>query len=214
MNAYLGATVAFPGNLTFEGGEYFLGIRVGTDSEMIPRKKFGTFTNAINTQFLRGRTIGGNAGDIVTYDVGGKINVRNLPTGRSGNTLLLANNTDYTGLLDDVDTLLNDVDSLSGSSHDQNTDTGTDSLTFNLGSGSAIGSNNFDLTVSNTANAPAIRYSGTSGEWQFSDDGTTFTSIGAGSGGGITGAGTNEYVSYWTGANTLGSEQYLSLIHI
>jgi hypothetical protein len=211
MNAYLGATTAFPGGLTFEGGEYFLGIRVGTDSEMIPRKKFGTFTNAINSQFLRGRTIGGNAGDIVTYDVGGKINIKNLPTGRSGNTLLLANNSDFTGLLDDVDSLLGDVETLSGDSHAQNTDTGTDSLTFNLGSDTSVGSNNFDLTVSSATTAPAIRYNGAAGEWQFSDDGTTFTALGAGSGGGVTGAGTNGYVPYWTGANTLGSEQYLAV---
>ncbi|QQR77582.1 MAG: hypothetical protein IPJ67_00285 [Candidatus Moraniibacteriota bacterium] len=217
MNAYLGVTTPFPGTLTFEGGEYFLGVRVGTDSEMVPRKKFGTFTNAINSQFLRGKTIGTNAGDIVTYGTSGKIDIKQLPTGTSGSKLLLANNKDFTGvlndvsgLLGDVSGLLGDVSNLQGDSHAQNTDTGTDSLTFNIGSGTAVGSNNFDLTVSNATNAPTLRYSGSAGEWQFSDDGTTFASLGAGSGSGITGTGTNGFVSYWTGASTLGSEAYLA----
>ncbi|MFZ1735668.1 MAG: hypothetical protein WAU31_01920, partial [Candidatus Moraniibacteriota bacterium] len=215
MNAYLGVTTPFPGTLTFEGGEYFLGVRVGTDSEMVPRKKFGTFTNAINSQFLRGKTIGTNAGDIVTYGTSGKIDIKQLPTGTSGSKLLLANNKDFTGvlndvsgLLGDVSGLLGDVSNLQGDSHAQNTDTGTDSLTFNIGSGTAVGSNNFDLTVSNATNAPTLRYSGSAGEWQFSDDGTTFTTLAATTG--ISGTGINGFVSYWTGVNTLGSESHLA----
>ena len=210
MNAYLGVTTPFPGNLTFEGGEYFLGVRVGTDSEMVPRKKFGTFTNAINSQFLRGKTVGTNAGDIATYGTNGKFDIKQLPTGTSGSKLLLANNKDFTGALKDISGLLDDVSNLQGDSHVQNTDTGTDSLTFNIGSDSAIGSNNFDLTVSSATTAPALRYNGSAGEWQFSDDGTTFTALGAGSGGSVTGSGTNGYVAYWTGSGTLGSEQRLS----
>lgn len=59
---------------------------------------------------------------------------------------------------------------------------GTPSLTFALGNGSAS-SNNFDITVSNAGSKPTIRWDGTAGEWQISEDGSTFTAIGTGSSG-------------------------------
>ncbi|QQS15441.1 MAG: hypothetical protein IPK84_03665 [Candidatus Moraniibacteriota bacterium] len=210
MNAYLGVTTPFPGNLTFEGGEYFLGVRVGTDSEMIPRKKFGTFTNAINSQFLRGRTFGTNAGDIATYGTNGKFDIKQLPTGTSGNKLLLANNKDFTGVLDDVSGLLDDVSTLQNDSHAQNTDTGTDSLTFNVGSDTAVGSSNFGFTVSSAGTKPELRYNSSLSQWEFSDDGSVFTALNAGSGGGVNGSGTSGQIAYWTGTSTLGSEAHLS----
>ena len=170
MNAFLGEVTPFSDVLSFEGGEYFLGIRIGTDSEMIPRKKFGSFANAMNTQFLRGQKVGTSENDIVALGRGGKIDITQLPTGTSGNSLLLANNRDFTTMLDDVSVLNKE-------SHTKNADSGTTSLSFALGSGENVDTNDFDIIVSNAESAPRLRYSGTSDAWQLSNNGTAFRSL-------------------------------------
>ncbi|MEI8097177.1 MAG: hypothetical protein WCG73_03670, partial [Candidatus Moraniibacteriota bacterium] len=42
IKAFLGGVVPFPTNLNFEAGDYYIGMRIGTDSEMVPRKKLGS----------------------------------------------------------------------------------------------------------------------------------------------------------------------------
>jgi len=64
MSAYLAAEKSFPENLDFSTGDYYLGIRIGEDSEMAPRKKLGAALSAINSSFLQGKTIGNKIGDI------------------------------------------------------------------------------------------------------------------------------------------------------
>src|SRR3989344_9127998 len=75
----LGAVTPLPASLNFENGNYYIGIRIGTDSEMVPRKKLGSVPRAINSQFLQGKTIGTNEGDLVTFGKKGKISIKNLP---------------------------------------------------------------------------------------------------------------------------------------
>src|SRR3989344_1061064 len=188
----LGAVNPFPANLTFETGNYYIGIRIGTDSEMVPRKKLGSVPRAINSQFLQGRTIGTNEGDLVTFGKKGKISIKNLPVGTGNNQLVRGD-----------DSRLQDA-------HQQNTDTGTTETVFNVGSDTATSGQNFDFTVSSSANPPALRYNGTTHAWQFSNDGTTFSDISSG-GGGLSGTGTNGYVAYWTGTGTLAGEAQLSV---
>jgi hypothetical protein len=168
FRTFLGSVTPLPPSLNFETGSYYVGIRIGTDSEMVPRKKLGSVPRAINSQFLQGRSIGTKLGDIPLLGKGGKVDIKNLPTGTGPKQLVLGN------------------DSRLGDAHQQNTDIGTDSEVFNIGSGTALSGTNFDLTVSSAATAPALRFNGTTQAWQLSNDGTTFTDIGSGSSGPIT----------------------------
>jgi len=160
LRAQLGSVSPFPDSLKFNEGEYFLGIRVGTDSEMIPRKKIAAVPQAVNSMFLRGATIGTNEGDILQLGAGGKININQLPTGTGDNNLVLGDDSRL---------------------HDQNTDTETDSLVFTLGSGKSLGST-FELNVSNKSGSPAIRFNGSTGTWQYSNNGSSFSDFGAATG--------------------------------
>jgi len=160
FNAYLGSVNPLPSSLDFSQGEYFLGIKIGNDSEMKPRKKIGAVPAAINSRYLQGKTLGTGEGDILQLGAKGKVDIKRLPTGTSGNKLLKAND-----------------DRL----HEQNTDTGTDSLEFNIGNGAALSGNNFDITVSKQSSKPTLRFNGTTNAWQFSNDGSTFSDIGSGS---------------------------------
>ncbi len=93
FRVFLGSVTPLPSTLNFETGNYYVGIRIGTDSEMVPRKKLGSVPRAINSEFLQGKTIGAGAGQIPLLGNGGKIDIKNLPTGTSGKKLLLANDS-------------------------------------------------------------------------------------------------------------------------
>ncbi|MBI2439304.1 MAG: hypothetical protein HYV45_01730, partial [Candidatus Moranbacteria bacterium] len=161
---FLGAVNSLPADMTFESGDYYVGMRIGTDSEIVPRKKLGSVPSAINAKYLRGRTFGTKEGDILLLGKGGKVNIKNLPTGSGSNQLLLGD-----------DTRLQDV-------HEQNTDVGTTSETFVFGSGKSIASTNFSLHVSSTSSTPALRFNATTQTWQFSNDGSSFLDISGSSG--------------------------------
>ncbi|MEI8344311.1 MAG: hypothetical protein WCF93_05165, partial [Candidatus Moraniibacteriota bacterium] len=64
LNAYLGANNPLPPTLTFSNGDYYLGVMIGNDSEMIPRKKIASVPTAFNSNFLQGKTIGNQVGEI------------------------------------------------------------------------------------------------------------------------------------------------------
>ena len=100
------------------------------------------------------------------------------------------------GFLKDNDSILDDI-------HAQNTDTGTSEQIFNIGQGTALSGNNFDLTVSSATNAPALRYNGTTQAWQLSNDGSAFADISSGTSGVIDlGTDTNgDYVASITSGN-------------
>ncbi|MFZ2153628.1 MAG: hypothetical protein WAV16_00130, partial [Candidatus Moraniibacteriota bacterium] len=162
FDAYLGAENPLPEDLNLADSVYYLGIRVGEDSETAPRKKMGfvpAALNAVNSTFVNGATTGTEEGNILLLGKDGKIDLEQLPTGTDSNSIVLGDD---------------------GRLHDQNTDIGTDSTKFNIGSGTGI-TGNFDLTVSNAANKPTIRFNGSTQEWQFSTDGIGFDSLGVGS---------------------------------
>lgn len=79
LRAFLGASTPFPAGMNFESGDYYLGVRVGTDSEMVPRKKLSAVPAAINSQFLRGRTFGTSEGNLLVLGKNGKVNIKQLP---------------------------------------------------------------------------------------------------------------------------------------
>ncbi|MEP7162312.1 MAG: hypothetical protein ABI747_00935, partial [Candidatus Moraniibacteriota bacterium] len=199
MRVFLGSATPLPVDLTFQDGDYYLGVQVGTDSEMVPRKKLGAVPSAINSlnsnnaRLLQGRTIGTNAGDIMVLGKSGKVDLKRLPTGTGAKQLVLGNDARF------------------GDIHQQNTDIGTDSDIFNIGSGSGVTSGNFDLTISNSNNPPALRYNGTTQTWQVSNDGATFADVATGTSS-LSGSGASGAIAYWTGASSLGSEAQLSSI--
>ena len=168
LTARLGSVTPLPDSLTFSGGDYYLGVRVNTDSEMVPRRKITAVPlainalNAGNALLLQGAKLGTSEGDIAQYGKRGKISIKQLPTGTGSGNLVLGN-----------DSRLQD-------SHAQNTDTGTSGLSFNIGDGTGLSGNNFDLSVSNAAAKPTLRYNGSAGTWQYSNDGSSFTDIGSG----------------------------------
>ncbi len=79
FNAYLGSKNPFPESINFETGDYYLGIKIGNDGEMAPRKKIGAVPQAINSYFLRGATTGAASGDIPVLGSGGKLDTNTIP---------------------------------------------------------------------------------------------------------------------------------------
>ena len=159
----------------FSGSEYFLGVRIGEDSEMAPRKKLNAAfaaLNALNAEksaladvatsadSLLGKVIGTKSGDIPTLGAGGKLLVKMLPIGTGAKQLVLSGDARL---------------------HSQNTDTGTTQTSFTIGSGTGKSSASFDLSVSNDSKKPSLRYNGETSSWQFSNDGASFREMGSGS---------------------------------
>ncbi|MBP9751519.1 MAG: hypothetical protein KBD19_01510, partial [Candidatus Moranbacteria bacterium] len=156
LRIFLGDTQPLPSGLFSGSSDYYLGVRIGDDSEMVPRKKITSVPSALNSRFLNGKTIGSRQGDITTLGQGGKVDIKMLPTGTGTKQLVLGSD---------------------GRLHDQNTDTGTDATEFNIGSDSALGSENFLLSVSNAGVKPALRYNASSGVWELSNDGSSFSQL-------------------------------------
>ncbi|MDD3486968.1 MAG: tail fiber domain-containing protein [Candidatus Moranbacteria bacterium] len=63
LDVYLGEANPLP-NLNFAAENYFVGIRVGEDAEMIPRKRIGAVPLARTAMNIAGQTIGNAAGSI------------------------------------------------------------------------------------------------------------------------------------------------------
>jgi hypothetical protein len=156
LRIFLGDTQPLPSGIFSGSSDYYLGVRIGDDSEMVPRKKITSVPSAFNSRFLNGKTVGSRQGDITTLGKGGKIDIKMLPTGTGTKQLVLGSD---------------------GRLHDQNTDTGTDAAEFNIGSGSGLGAENFLLSVSNAGAKPALRYNVSSGVWELSNDGSSFNQL-------------------------------------
>ncbi|MDO8668152.1 MAG: WD40 repeat domain-containing protein, partial [bacterium] len=75
LRTFLGQNKNLPLLAMLDSDQYFLGIRIGSDSEMTPRKKlpapFYAF-NAMNASKLSGRTVGSRAGNIPALNSQGK----------------------------------------------------------------------------------------------------------------------------------------------
>ncbi|MFC1622991.1 beta strand repeat-containing protein [Patescibacteria group bacterium] len=185
FDTQLGIKKDLPEDINFQEEEYYIGIKVGDDSESSPRKPIGYVPLALNSDKLQGYTTGTEENNIPILNENGEISSDLLPIGSKEDKLITLNEDD---LIDekfiptgdeDEDFVQNDDDRL----HDQNTDTGTDSLTFNIGdeNGVVVG-RNFDLRVSNNSSKPALRYNGSTSTWQYSNNGSTFSDIGSATG--------------------------------
>ncbi|MEA1925899.1 MAG: hypothetical protein U9M90_01470, partial [Patescibacteria group bacterium] len=171
LKAYLGEINSFPTTVDFAAQQYFLGIRIGEDDEMVPRKRVGAVplaldamnaATAANALSLNGATVGSGAGNIPVLNASGKLD-----------SSLITVDT-----IDTSDFVLDDDDRL----HDQNTDTGTSKKTFILGKGVNL-NNNFTLSVSKKSGRPALRYNGSQDRWEFSNDGSTYQALESGAAG-------------------------------
>ncbi|MBP7822515.1 MAG: hypothetical protein KA034_01730, partial [Candidatus Moranbacteria bacterium] len=160
LSAMLGGSSSFPTALFSSDSDYYLGVRIGKDSEMTPRKRMSAVPFALNAQYLQGTTIGEAEGNIPVLSKGGKFLKKYFSFGEGDGDFLAGN-----------DSRLSDI-------HSQNTDTGTSETDFNIGSGSSLSSNNFTLSVSDGSTRPALRYNATTSEWEFSNNGSTYQTIG------------------------------------
>ncbi|NTW27219.1 MAG: hypothetical protein HGA36_02775 [Candidatus Moranbacteria bacterium] len=165
LSAYLGSVVPFPAGLNFNDNEYYLGIRINTDGEIVPRKKIGSVPLAMDSAAVGGATLGTKEGNIAQLGKGGKFNIGMFPTGTGKNQLVLGNDSRFADM---------------SNIHLQNSDTGSSELVFNVGDGSSLAGNNFDLAVGNSGNKPALRFDGGVGKWQYSNDGINFIALGQG----------------------------------
>ena len=64
-----------PINIDFNANEYYLGIKVGTDSEMSPRRQIGASAMALNSKRLDGKEVGTNANNILALNSAGGIDI-------------------------------------------------------------------------------------------------------------------------------------------
>ena len=68
LNAEL---TSFPTDIDFSSSDFYIGVRIGTDSEMAPRKKLSAVPFANNASSLKGATIGNQTGNIPLITAGG-----------------------------------------------------------------------------------------------------------------------------------------------
>ncbi|MFC1645033.1 tail fiber domain-containing protein [Patescibacteria group bacterium] len=183
FDTQLGKNKDIPEDIDFSEKEYYIGIKIENDSESKPRKPIGYVPLALNSDKLQGYVVGTEESNIPILNEDGEIDLDLLPIGSKEDKLITLNED---GEIDeefiptgseDNDFVQVDDDRL----HNRNEDTGTESLTFNVGRNKAI-SNNFDLTVSNSSAKPAIRYSGSTSSWQYTNDGVTYSNIGSATG--------------------------------
>jgi hypothetical protein len=80
ISSYLGLNNPLPANLNFSEGEYYLGIKFGTDSEMVPRKMIGSVPASSDATSLQGHSIGVQEGNIPILGSSGKIENSMIPS--------------------------------------------------------------------------------------------------------------------------------------
>jgi hypothetical protein len=67
--------VSNPVNVDFNDGTYYIGIKIGSDSEMSPRQQIGAAPFALNSQKLDGSEAGTDANKILKLGASGEINI-------------------------------------------------------------------------------------------------------------------------------------------
>jgi len=76
INTNLGQSTELPTTVTFDGGSYYLGIAVGSDAEMTPRKKIGSVPSAINADTVDGLNPGSGPNSLLATDSTGSITLQ------------------------------------------------------------------------------------------------------------------------------------------
>ncbi len=215
LKSYLGSVTPIPDSINFGGAQYYLGIKIGTDSEMVPRKKMSAVPLAINAlsaqnaQTIAGAVIGTGSGNILALGAGGKVNIKQLPTGTSGKKLLLAEDAPSAEvtIAGDYDYVTADGEELTLEQIDLTTDI-TGKLPVANG-----GTNISSYTVGDILYASAA---GTLSKLNVGAVGEVLTITGGlpswespGAAGLIDGGGAANEIAYWTDANTLTHEVQL-----
>jgi len=228
LSVYLGTVNPLPNNIDFNQNDYYLGVQIGTDSEMAPRKKLGSAFSSINSSFLQGRTVGTQAGNIPALDNKGGLDSAILDKITRVGTIgqgtwegdVIANDyleTDFTGKTYEGLTIKtsggnNTLTVSSNVTLDQNLSTSS-TPTFaaiNLTDGLPIASGGTNAT--SIGEAGGVAYSdGTA--YAFTEAGTAgqyLVSTGSGAptwqaiaGGGVGGIGLAGHMAYWSDANNL-----------
>ncbi|MFA6455009.1 MAG: hypothetical protein WCV70_04090, partial [Patescibacteria group bacterium] len=98
ISTYLGSANPFPDNFDFQNNDYYLGIRVNRDSEMVPRKKITSVFHAIDSYFVQGKTIGDKEGDLMLLGPGGKIESKYLNLSLGGIPVAASSSLDISNL--------------------------------------------------------------------------------------------------------------------
>jgi hypothetical protein len=79
LNTELGNTKPFPSDINFTQTQYFLGVRIGNDAEMAPRKKVSPDLLALDSYKLNGKTTGSAANNIPVINASGKLDAALIP---------------------------------------------------------------------------------------------------------------------------------------
>ncbi len=85
---FLGSTTAFPSTLDFSSNNLYLGIRIGTDPELVPRRRLGSVPHAISADSVQGKEIGTGANSVVATDASGQIQVSSTPVASATTSLI------------------------------------------------------------------------------------------------------------------------------
>jgi hypothetical protein len=75
VSTNLGSTSAFPDSLTFNDANYYLGVKVGDDAEMAPRRRMIPVPVALNADTVDGAHAGTGANNVLQLDGTGQINI-------------------------------------------------------------------------------------------------------------------------------------------
>lgn len=75
VSANLGESTALPASLTFNDGAYYLGVQVGSDAEMSPRRLIGAVPISLNADTVDGAHAGTAADEVLLLDSSGNIDI-------------------------------------------------------------------------------------------------------------------------------------------
>lgn len=75
VSAKLGSVTAIPSSITFNDGVYYLGVKVGSDPEMTPRRTMGAIPQAFNADTVDGAHAGTGANNVLLLDSSGNIDI-------------------------------------------------------------------------------------------------------------------------------------------
>jgi hypothetical protein len=76
VSTSLGSVTPFPASVTFNGDSFYLGIQVGDDPEMRPRKQISSVPMAFNANRVNGVRAGTRANNVLKLNASGNINIQ------------------------------------------------------------------------------------------------------------------------------------------
>ncbi|MFA6082137.1 MAG: tail fiber domain-containing protein [Patescibacteria group bacterium] len=84
----LGSSTAFSSSLDFSSNNLFIGIRIGTDPELVPRRQLGTVASAINSDKLQNMEPGTGASSVIYSNTSGSVSISSAPVASNAASLL------------------------------------------------------------------------------------------------------------------------------